>query len=316
MKNSPISIPLTILAFCLLCLALPGCSDKSDNIPNSYEDIEALMQQGWALYNAGNFTAATSSFREANQRNALYLPAYNALGWSAVRQTNFTDAEVQFSFVTTLANPQTQVDLLADTYAGLSLSSAIERSVLELGGQTSLAQLAALAQESIDRTGMVFALKGENYLPAEHDAGFGSHSLHLLNAQHYFYLQDYANSEAQLSIVDPAFVPAQLAIYGQTATDVTIPLSLVEAGGDTTWFLVIPANQPQGIHHISQIVPPNPNLNLTYQVQYSQNQIQVFPEPDSPLQDGMNFTVSYIYITNFSEYLYHLIEHIQELIAS
>jgi hypothetical protein len=316
MKTSPISILLTVTAFGLLGLALPGCSDQSTNIPTTYDDITVLMQQGWASYNAGNFTAATSSFRDANQRNAYYLPAYNGLGWSAVRQTNFTDAEVQFSFVTTLANPQSQGDLLADTYAGLSLSSAIKRSVLELEGQTSPAQLAALAQESINRSQMVFNLKGELYVPAEHDSGFGSHSLHLLNAQNFFYLQKYDSSEVQLSIVDPAFVPAQLALYGQTADNVALSLTMTEAGGDTSWFLALPTNEPQGIHNTTQVVPPDTTLNLTYSVLYSQNQIQVFPAVGSQLQTGMNFTVSYLYISNFSEYLYHLINHIQELIAS
>lgn len=316
MKTSPISILTAACCLALLGLGLSGCASKSDDIPTSYNDVGALMQQGWASYNAGNFAAATESFRQANERDAYYLPAYNGLGWSAVRQTNFSDAEVQFSFVTTLASPQSQSDLLADTYAGLSLSSAIQRASLENSGEGSAEELASLAMESISRAQMVFNLKGEAYDPAEHDPGFGSHNLHLLNAQHWFYLQRYDSSEAQLSIVDPTFVPAQLTIYGELSENNTISLTPDTTAAGVDWYLNLPEGAPLVIHHLTQITQPDPTWNLTFEVLYSQNAIQVFPAAGTQLQPDANFIVSYMYITQFSEYLYNLITHIQELIGS
>jgi hypothetical protein len=318
MKTSVTFTLLTAVSFYLLAFSFSGCSDQSDNIPTTYDDINVLMQEGWNHYNAGNFTAATESFRQASQRNAGYLPAYNGLGWSAVRQTNFTDAEVQFSFVTTVDTAS--ADLQADTYAGLSLSSAIERLALENSGEGTAEQLEVLARESISRTQYVFSLKGESYSPAEHDPGFGSPDLHLLNAQHYFYLQDFDSSEAELSIVDTAFVPAQLLIYGQSASIDSMVLNDTNlvAGEDTIWFLTIPPSQPQGIHHLTQVSMPDTSLhlNLSYDVLYDQNWIQVIPLAGAQLDSGFVFNVGYIYVSNFPEYLFNLIERIQELIGS
>jgi hypothetical protein len=43
--------------------------------------------------------------------------------------------------------------------------------------------------------------------------------------------------------------------------------------------------------------------------------IEVHRLPESaPLEDGMEFGVSYVYIENLVDYLYHLLERIEELI--
>ncbi len=320
MKNYRIKALYAGLSLALLGVFLWGCSDQSENIPTSWESIQYLVDQGWQAYATGDFTTASQRFQEANQRNAFYLPAYNGLGWSAVRMANFAEAEVQFSFVTTLADPATEADLLADTYAGLALSAAIERSALEISGEGDAEQLRALAQQSIDRAQMVFDLLGEAYDPAEHDPAFGSPGLHLLNAQNYFYLQEFEASEEQLSLVDPAFVPAQLTAYGTAVEGEIIPLQMTMAEQDTSWYLA-PAHL--GIHNYTQIIAPDtvivpPDTFLVvidyYAVQYADNQILVAPASGSVLVEDLEFTVSYIYIDNFVEYLYKLIEHIEELI--
>lgn len=260
-------------------LWLGGCSDKSENIPTSYNSINDLMTLGWDQYNAENFAEARARFREANQRNALYLPAYNGLGWSAVRLADFADAEIQFSFITTLADPVAEKELLADAYAGLCLSAAIQRSVLEISGEGGAEQLQALASQSIQRSQMVFQLMGETYAPTEHDVGFGSHNLHLLNAQNYFYLREFESSEAELGFVDPGFVPQQLQIYGTTVSEEPMNLERVVEDQDTSSYL-IPVHT--GIHHIISIVPPelvNPLNYITYDVQYDQNRILLTPNP-------------------------------------
>ncbi len=237
-----------------ICLTLlTGCDDSSDNVPNSqqgvgWEGIEELMTMGWNAYNDGDFTAAQDYFREANQRNALYLPAYDGLGWCAVRLTDFIDAGIQFSFITTLVDAATEPDLLADAYAGLCLSATIERMVMEISGEASQDELDALSQESINMANLTLDLKGEDYNPIDHDAGFGSDQLHLMNAQNYFYLQQFANCEEELTIVDPDFIDNQIALYGGEVIDEAVGISY-----DENWYLS-PANP--GLHYVSELSAP------------------------------------------------------------
>jgi hypothetical protein len=207
------------LALCALCFV--GCEDQSENIPNQWDEKSELVAQGWEDYALGDYAGAQESFIAANQKDALFLPAYNGLGWCAVRLTNFDEAGVQFSFITTLADRDTQVALLADAYAGLSLSASIERSVKEILGEAEAGELRALAELSIAQADCVFALQGEDYDPADHDPALGSHSLHLLCAQNYFYLLEFVLAEEQLSYADPVFVYSMLyeAGYGQLVQD-------------------------------------------------------------------------------------------------
>jgi len=310
MKKMTASAVIAGVALGLIGLSLWGCEDQSENIPTAGDEIAVYMEQGWAEYAAGDFAAARMSFIAANQRNALYLPAYNGLGWCAVRLTNFPDAEVQFSFITTLANDTTQADLLADAYAGLCLSSAIHRSVLEISGENDPVILNGLALQAIQRADSVFALQGENYNPADHDPNLGSQSLHLLNAQNYFYLQQFESSEEQLAFVDANFVDSLLsqAGYGVAVQNEIIALQMSVVGQDTSWYLS-PAHP--GIHNVTSA---SPSAGLGFEVLYAENKIQVLPEPGVSLSSGMNFTVSYVYIEAFAEYLYLLIERIEELI--
>lgn len=289
-----------------------GCEDQSENIPTSPQTIEFFMTQGWASYAADDFIAARESFQEANQRNAFYLPAYNGLGWCSVRMTDFSDAAVQFSFITTAADPATQADLLADAYAGLCLSATIERSVLEISGEATQDELNELAQESIDMARMVFDLfPADDYAPADHDPDFGSLTLHLFNAQNYFYLQEFGSCEAELTVVDTAFVDDQLAIYGTDVQNEVIADIMVVVDLDTLWFLY-PANL--GIHHYTDIVPPDTLWDLDYAVLYEENRIQILPGEVVELEEDLDFIVSYVYIDDFATYLFVLINQIENLI--
>ena len=103
-----------------LCLAVvgsffTGCEDKSDDIPtyspggDDFQAIWSLMDDGWNHYANGDFEDAQDFFRSANQRNANYLPAYDGLGWCAVRLNDFVDAEIQFSFITTMRLSNTSI---------------------------------------------------------------------------------------------------------------------------------------------------------------------------------------------------------------
>lgn len=302
------ALVLGLSGFCLV-----GCEDQSEGIPTgtSWLGISDLMAEGWAAYADNDFELAYDKFLEANQRNAFYLPAYNGLGWSAVRLTDFSDAGIQFSFITTLADPESQVDLLADAYAGLCLSATIERSVLEISGEGTQVALNVLAEESILMAQMVFDLQGETYDPADHDPGFGSTNLHLLNAQNYFYLQDFGNSENQLGTVDPDFIAGLLDSLGAEAVEDTLLLSAVISEADTSWFLypTYPA-----IHNVTAYILPDPAWQVEYGIVLGENNLQVIPSPETELYEGAQFVVSYVYIVDLAQYLYELIEHIQGLI--
>ncbi len=294
---------------------LTGCEDSSDSIPNNDQGagwlgIEELMIAGWDAYNAGNFEEAQQQFRDANQRNALYLPAYDGLGWSAVRLGDFLDAAIQFSFITTEADPATEGILLADAYAGLSLSAVIERMTLQNNGEGSIEEYEALMVESIEMAEMVFGLMGEDYIPDGHDLSFGSEALHLMNAQNYFYLQEFGNSEEELSVVDPDFVADQVEAYKADVVGELIEIPETTAFPDMA--SLSPANP--AIHHITEIIAPDPAWVFTYEVSFGVNDFDVIPADGTELTGGDEFTVSYSYITDLPQYLDELIEHISSLI--
>jgi len=325
MKNVPLGYLVAGLAITLLSLLVLGCEDQSENIPVQWDEISELMATGWAEYEAGNYLEAKASFEAAGQRNAQYLPAYNGLGWCAVRLTNFDDAEEQFSFITTLANPESEASLLADAYAGLSLSAAIERSSLEITEGGDQVALDALAQQSFDRANLVFDLLGENYSPSDHDTGFGSEGMHLLCAQNYFYLQEYEHAEAQLNIVDPDFIPGLIEQFCATWTaDSLFPQSEV-VGSDTIWFLLAEDNTgaitSPGFHQVSQVslvdTTDTTVVIVGYQLEYhwaSQNRLILEAAEGKAPKASTPFTASYVYYDDFINYLYGLIEHIEELI--
>ncbi len=264
----------TTISLVVAIALVSGCDDSSENIPNNeqgtgWQGIEELMDAGWNAYNAGNFEDAQEQFRDANERNASYLPAYNGLGWCAVRLNDFVDAEIQFSFITTLADPDSLPDLLADAYAGLSLSATIERLFMEISGEGDETLYQSLMQESIDMANLVFSLVGEDYTPVDHDPDFNSASLHLMNAQNYFYLQEFANCEAQLSIVDTSFIETQLATYGEFVNG-----EVIELTRDDSWILS-PANA--ALHHLTDEITPPSYLpwEADYEWTYGGNSISV-----------------------------------------
>jgi len=300
-----------VLSLSVLGIFINGCDDTSNDIPTSWDSISYLMSVGWNEYNNGDFVSAYNTFLDANQRNAFYLPAYNGLGWSAVRLTNFNVATLQFSFIQTSAVPGEDDDLLADAYAGLCLSSTIARSVLEISGDGSVEELDALAQASIDYADSVFAIMGEDYAPMGHDPDFGAHSLHLLKAQNYFYLLDFANSEAELIIVDPGFVSGQVEDYGVSVEDETVELELQIDGEDSSWVLT-PAMA--GIHDLVSISCAESGWQYTSSVNFGVNEITLTAVEGTTFEEGVEFTISYVYIDDLPQYLFELIDHIQSLI--
>jgi hypothetical protein len=320
MKKKYPKIMITALSLAVMGSFFLGCEDTSDDIPTyspGEDDLQAiwsLMDDGWDHYSTGGFEDAQDCFRSANQRNANYLPAYDGLGWCAVRLNDFVDAEIQFSFITTLADPLDQADLLllADAYAGLCLSATIERLFMEIAGELNQAAYDELSQESIDMAELVFSLLGEDYAPADHDPDFGSQSLHLMNAQNYFYLQDFGNSEAELAVVDPDFVADSLAAkYEVPVADELMELAMEITDSDTAWILTpaFPA-----IHAIESLEPDDPGTLVSYELNFGLNDITIIPDEGVELEEGDTFTVTYAYIEDLPQYLFDLISRIQSLI--
>lgn len=324
-----------ITALCLAVVGsfLLGCEDKSDDIPTyspGDDDLQAiwsLMDDGWDHYASGDFEDAQDCFRSANQRNANYLAAYNGLGWCAVRLNDFVDAEIQFSFITTLADPAEQSDLLllADAYAGLCLSATIERLFMEIAGELDETAYDALSRESIDMAELVFALLGEDYAPADHDPGFGSQNLHLMSAQNYFYLQEFWNAESELTIVDAGFVDSLSTALGDTMLIVgedtlsTIneimeldELTMNIGGVDTTIWALTPA--VAAVHHVTEITAPDTSWGFSHIVLFGEDVIWIKPSGGTVPVVGDQLTVSYVYIADLPKYLNELIARIQGLI--
>jgi hypothetical protein len=320
MKKKHLKFMCTAICIAVLgSFLILGCEDQSDDIPtyspgdDDLQAIWALMIDGWDHYGNGYFEDAQDCFRAANQRNAAYLPAYNGLGWCAVRLNDFVDAEIQLSFITTLADPSDplEVDLLADAYAGLCLSATIERLFMEITGEGDEILYNELSRESIEMALTVFDLVGEDYAPEDHDPGFGSQSLHLMNAQNYFYLQEFGESEFSLAEVDPDFVADQVEAYGVDIADEVMELAMQVTDSDTSWILTpaFPA-----IHDVESLVPDDPGTDVDYEISFGVNDITIIPAEGVEVEEGDTFTVTYRYIDDLPQYLNDLIAHIQSLI--
>ncbi len=315
MKRQIQTIFAAVLSLTLLGSFFVGCESESDDIPTSWESIESLMADGWAAYAANDFQSAYDSFLKANKRNAFYLPAYNGLGWCAVRMTDFSDAENQFSFIITLADPQAQAELLADTYAGRCLNATVERFYEEIYGDKSGSELEEYARSAIGFAQVVFDLLGENYAPVDHDPGFGSAGLHLLNAQNYYYLQEFWNAESELSYVDVNFVDSLSTALGSTVEGETIQLTqqTLEIGGTDTLVWTLTPQMP-AVHNTLQVTPPDTSWHAAYQTLFGLDVIWVQPDEGTELEEGAEFTVDYLYIESLDQYLYELAERIESLI--
>ncbi len=71
---------------------LIGCGSDDSEAPTQPTTAAGLTQQGWAQFEAGNYSGARESFVAAIGLNASYGEAYNGRGWSAMKLRSYAEA--------------------------------------------------------------------------------------------------------------------------------------------------------------------------------------------------------------------------------
>ncbi len=112
---------LLILTIVLLSLVSSGCYRKGENIPVNPPTANTHLQDAWAAFENGSYTAAEESFSAAKDRDALKAEAYLGLGWTLARELSFDQAISNFRIMQAIGQDPT---MLLDSYAGLAVCYA------------------------------------------------------------------------------------------------------------------------------------------------------------------------------------------------
>jgi tetratricopeptide (TPR) repeat protein len=156
---------------CALAMAM-GCGGDGGTGPSA--TAESRTNEGWALFEAGDYTGAVGKFNSAISIDDTYADAYNGLGWSYAKLDSLARAITNFDEC--IVN-----GMSGDPHAGRAPAYR-DLSPPQFGNAVSTASSAL----SLDRR-YVF----------DHDTTFDWRDLHLIMAQSHFGLGQYdlANAE-------------------------------------------------------------------------------------------------------------------------
>jgi tetratricopeptide (TPR) repeat protein len=150
---------------CALALAM-GCGGDGGTGPGA--TAASKTNEGWALFEDGDFTGAIGKFNEALALDDEYPDAYNGLGWSFSNLDSLSRALTNFGEC--IAN-----GMSGDPHAG---RAPVYRDV----DPPQFANAVSAADA---------ALSYDPEYEFEHDTGFDWHDLYLIKAQSHFGLAQY-----------------------------------------------------------------------------------------------------------------------------
>lgn len=109
-------LPVLAAAFLALTVFASGCGDDG----TSSVDPGALVQEGWGLFEAGDYQGALAKFDLAKDNSKpsadVHRDAWDGLGWSYARLGQLEQAKAAFLYVlSTIFKPS------RDTYAGMAV---------------------------------------------------------------------------------------------------------------------------------------------------------------------------------------------------
>ncbi|MBL7995770.1 hypothetical protein JNM05_10405 [bacterium] len=165
MKN----INLIVLSASLIFFFSCGGTDEADTV---YQD---LMNQGWVFFDNAQYDSALSRFTAARDYNIEPSEAYTARGWCYMKLDNLSAAASEFTLGSSALDPA------AELYAGWAFTLNAQKSYASSNTQASQALLAA-----------------PNWI-FPHALNLNADHLHLLKAENYFALGDYANSLVEVN---------------------------------------------------------------------------------------------------------------------
>ena len=173
---------------CALALTM-GCGGDGDTGPSA--TAESKTNEGWALFEDGDYTGAIGKFNEAVSLDDTYADAYNGLGWSFANLDSLARSLTQFGLCITNG-------MSGDPHAGRApVYRDLDPPQFENAVSTATT-----------------ALSLDSDYEFEHDDNFNWRDLRIIMAQSHFGLgrYDLANAEVGLlgghvqDVESPTFV--------------------------------------------------------------------------------------------------------------
>lgn len=152
-----------------------------------------LISQGWSAFKQGQYQNANQKFSEAKTRYGSRPEAFTGLGWGFFKLDDLMQADLEFGSGSTKNNPS------LDLYAGWAF-------VLNAQKNYSTSNIQA-DQVFTQNPNWSFSYG----LPLD------ANDLHVLKAQNYFLLGNFAESLAEVQLLNPAFTANILTDEGKAA---------------------------------------------------------------------------------------------------
>lgn len=149
-------------------------------ISDPVTEAVGLTAKGWQSFEAKDYPAAISFFKEALENNDLYADAYNGLGWAYGRQDSLAKAQTNFDIA--LGLEKNNVDAIAG------------RSFVSLGLGKYDEAITAVTLVEQDQVA---------FYTFRHDVSISLNDLKLVKAQSYFMLANYADAQMMIDELDP-----------------------------------------------------------------------------------------------------------------
>ncbi len=182
---------LPVLGALTCALLFASCSSNSGG--PSTKTPQQLINEGWQAYAAKNYASALASFTQALQQNASLPDAHNGAGWSNGKLNNMADAGAQFNAGLALDTSNLQIK------AGLAFVLNAQKNY----------------SSSIGRAGEV--LQADSNWVFGRDLSVTATDLHLLLAEDYFAMADFASSLAEVQKLEPGFIVNVGSVIGRLA---------------------------------------------------------------------------------------------------
>jgi tetratricopeptide (TPR) repeat protein len=164
----------------VLCLGIAACSSPTEAPP---PDVSPLIEEGWDLYEAGEFEAARARFEAALAAHPASAPAHSGRGFALARLRFFAPAAEAFGRAIELSRGA------PDPFAGRALVEAARNEYREV----------------IDPATRLLLL-APNYQHLR-DPRIDARAVRLVRAQAYYHAGEFAGAAADLDLLDPANAP-------------------------------------------------------------------------------------------------------------
>ncbi len=289
---------MAVLIMLVLLLAFTGCDNESDDIPEGPPvTVDGLISEGWSSYNSGDFEDAISIFSEAANADAKNLEAYLGMGYAFTQQNELVNAYNNLSNVINLSTVMVEellitasdsVTLCAEAYAGMAAT-----------------ELATGDYENA----VLYAQTCLEYDPSFNHRWVGTYNamqIKVVMAEAYYADDLFSSAMFIVDEITGSFISGSTTL--QTDLD-TVEVVLEEE----TWLTGVAT-----LH--------STNTNLVYPVSVSTTtgeecEIMDFVPGDNEISfrcapiptQGQQFTIEYMYATNFGAFLIELRDAIEGL---